>query len=224
MHLDQLPERIHSSLDQLRERTAEVVAPDEEGVLRRIGLLESRLEDIGQTITSQLDAVASEQEEHWRKLLSTRRRTTWPRRVFWLLVGAAAGAGAAYLTDPDRGRSRRARMSDQLAARARDVGGDLATQAKITADRVRGTAAEAVRGALPEDVPDDPKLLEQRIRSQVFGHRDDVAEVVLRIDGPGQVAVKGTVPSPVNERELLAAIAEVEGVVDVRSELSVRAG
>jgi hypothetical protein len=55
----------------------------------------------------------------------------------------------------------------------------------------------------------------------VFGHRGDVDRVVLRVDGPGAVALKGTVPTPVSESELVAAVAAVDGVIDVTSELAV---
>ncbi len=72
-----------------------------------------------------------------------------------------------------------------------------------------------------QDVPGDVKTLEAKVKSEVFGHRDDVDRVVLRADAPGVIAVKGTVPTPVAERELLAEIADVEGVTDVHSELTV---
>ncbi len=90
--------------------------------------------------------------------------------------------------------------------------------------RARRTELQQRLQSTMTDVADDPKTLEARIKSQVFGHRDDVSKVVLRVDGPGTVAVKGTVPTPVAERELLAEIAEVDGVTTVDSELTVAAG
>lgn len=148
-------------------------------------------------------------------------RTTWPRRLFWALAGMATGMGVAYLMDPDRGRARRTEIQQRLTSAGTDLADTAAKRADHAAGVARGAVAETAGRATPQDVPDDPKTLEARIRSEVFGHRDDVGKVVLRVDGPGQVAVKGTVPTPVVERELLAEIANVEGVKDVSNELAV---
>jgi osmotically-inducible protein OsmY len=92
----------------------------------------------------------------------------------------------------------------------------------MAVDRARGAAIETAKEAMPEDVPTDPKLLQDRIKSSVFGHRDDVSDVVIKVDAPGSVALKGTVPDARSEQELLASVSEVDGVLDVRSELSIR--
>jgi gas vesicle protein len=223
MELEQLPDKLTHELpgklthavEGLRDRAAGAVSADSGSLFRELHKVENRLgdriDDVEDSLSSKLSA-----------LVSAEARTSWPRRLFWLLIGAGIGAGAAYLADPDRGKSRRTQFSDQAAARAREVSEDLQNKAKMAADRAKGEAIEAAKDALPEDVPDDPKLLEQRIKSEVFGHRDDVQDVVLRVDAPGTVAVKGTVPNSESERDLIAKVAEVEGVIDVRSELSVR--
>lgn len=224
MRLEELPERLGHRMDELRDRTASAVATDGDSILHELRRLASRLDGVEQRLVERLERLRQDDTARLDQLLSARRRTTWPRRGFWLLLGLAAGVAAAFLADPDRGRARRAKLSDQVAARARDLGSDAATQAKIRTDRARGTLIERAKDRLPEDVPDNPKVLEQRIRSEVFGARDDVTDVVLRVDGPGQVALKGTVPSATSERELLAAVGDVDGVVDVSSELAVRGG
>lgn len=144
-----------------------------------------------------------------------------PSRLLWAALGFAAGMGVAYLADPDRGRSRRTELQQRLSSTSRDVADMAAKRADDTAGQAKGAAMDAARQAAPDDVPDDPKKLEARIKSEVFGRRDDVGQVVLRVDAPGTVAVKGTVPSPVSERELLAEISDVEGVIEVSSELQV---
>lgn len=205
MELEQLPKKLTGTVEGLRDRAAGAVSADGGGLFRELHKLESSL---AERIDDLEDSLSSS--------------TSWPRRLFWLLIGAGIGAGAAYLADPDRGQARRTELSDQATARAREVSEDLQKKAKVTADRARGEAIETAKEVLPEDVPDDPKLLEQRIKSEVFGHRDDVQDVVLRVDAPGTVAVKGTVPNSESESDLLAKVAEVDGVIDVRSELSVR--
>lgn len=216
MELEQFPERVTHAVEGLRERAAGAVSSDGGSVLRRIDVAENRLEE-------RIDAVEDTLGGQLAALIRTGSRTSWPRRLFWLLLGAGIGMGIGYLADPDRGRARRAQLSDQAAARARETASEAQKKAKLTVDRARGEVIEGVKEVLPERVPDDPKLLQDRIQSQVFGGRDDVQDVVLKIDAPGTVAVKGTVPSPDSERDLLAKVAEVEGVIDVRSELSVRA-
>jgi gas vesicle protein len=223
----QLSERLGSGVDELRDRTAEAMKADGESVFRELRSLNTRFEDLGDRIGrigDRLDDLEVEQARGFDELTSSSRRTSWPRRLFWMVLGLALGAGAAYLADPDRGRSRRDQLTDQLAARSRDLTEEATNQAKVVADRAKGNLIESAKDVLPEDVPDDPKVLEQRIKSHALGGRDDVADVVVRVDGPGAVSLKGTVPSADSERELLIEVAEVEGVTDVRSELSVRAG
>lgn len=227
MDLSHLSDRFGSTVDELRDRTAEAMKADGESVYRELSGLTDVVDDISERIDDlgdRLESIEVGQTAGFRKILSTKRGSTWPRRLFWVTLGLAAGAGAAYLADPDRGRARRDQLGDQLTAKGRELAEEATTQAKVAADRAKGSVIESAKDALPEDVPDDPKLLEQRVRSHALGGRDDTADVVVRVDGPGEVALKGTVPTSESERELLAAVAAVEGVTDVRSELSVRAG
>lgn len=183
-------------------------------------------------LTSQLTGRLDELEANLRDRLPVDRftapdpviRTTWPRRLLWAAVGFAAGTAAAYLADPERGRARRTELQQRLQSSTSHLADTATKRADHAAGQARGVAAEAGRAVTPQDVPDDPKTLEARVKSEVFGARDDVDKVVLRVDAPGTVAVKGTVPTPVAERELLAQIAEVEGVQQVDSELTVSAG
>lgn len=222
MDIDHLSDRILARIEDLRDRSAEAVKADGESVFRELSGLRDQLSDTEDRIGDRLDQLGAEQGERLGALIASLRRTTWPRRLWWFGIGLAAGATVSYLADPDRGRARRAQLSDQAAARARDVRDELAGRAEHGADLAQGAAVEAVTDALPEDVPDNPKLLEQRIRSHVFGARNDIQDVVLRIDAPGHVALKGTVPSSDAERSLVSEVAQVEGVLDVVSELSIR--
>ena len=215
-------ERVTSAMEGFRDRTADVVRADGGSIFREVSKLGDRVDDAQEAVTDRIDAAESTITDRLEELVSIRKRTTLPRKLFWVLVGAGVGVAATYLADPDRGQARRAQLSDQAVARARDVADQAGGTAKRTVDKAKGGAIEAAKELTPDDVPDDPKLLEQRVKSEVLGHRDDVDGVVLRIDGPGAVALKGTVDASSTEAELLAAVAEVDGVIDVRSELSVR--
>jgi gas vesicle protein len=225
MDLTELSHKLSKQLDELRDRTADAVGADGESVFRDLGKLSKQLDAVEGHLDDRIEDVADLIDSHWASLHARQRRTTWPRRLFWLTVGVAGGMVAAYLADPDRGRTRRAELSQQLTASARDVAEQASTQAKDAAQRVKGQVIEGAKEAAPDElqIPADAQTLRDRIQSEVFGHRDDVQDVVILVDGPGRVALKGTVPASDNERELLAAVASVSGVLDVRSELSVRA-
>jgi gas vesicle protein len=222
VHLEDMTSRIIEHIDGLRDRTAEAVKADGESTFRAVAKLGDRIDRTEDALLARIDDLDDRVTEQWHDVRATSRRTSWPRRLFWLALGAAAGTAVAYLADPDRGRARRAQLGDQVGARARDLTSEARDQAKMAVDRARGAAIETAKEAMPEDVPTDPKLLQDRIKSSVFGHRDDVSDVVIKVDAPGSVALKGTVPDARSEQELLASVSEVDGVLDVRSELSIR--
>ncbi|MFL6210764.1 MAG: hypothetical protein ACJ74W_18075 [Pyrinomonadaceae bacterium] len=63
-----------------------------------------------------------------------------------LLGGMAAGAALMYLFDPDRGRGRRARLSDQTASKLNRFGDAACAQTRHLRNRAQGLMHEA--GAL----------------------------------------------------------------------------
>jgi hypothetical protein len=232
LHLDDVQHRVThqagkvgavvgSALDGFRDRTADVVRADGGSVFRELHGLGQRIDDVEVAVGDRLDASTAGLEAKFDAVLAASKRTTWPRRLVWITVGMAVGAAVAYLADPDRGKQRRTQLGDQAVARGRDLVDEAGQQVKGAVDRAKGEMIETVKDALPEHAEPDAVVLRQRIASEVLGKRDDVSKVVLRVDGPGAVALKGTVPTNLTERELLAQVAEVDGVIDVRSELSV---
>jgi gas vesicle protein len=247
MDIEQVPAKITKSIahgvEELRDRTADVVGGDGNSVFRELGKVNRTVGKTEDRVLARIDDAEDTILDRLGVVLASDRRTTWPRRLFWLGIGAAAGWLGAYLGDPDRGQARRSQLSDQAAARTREVTEQAAaktrevteqaaTQAKDAVDKARGAAVEGAEGLVDQvegvtdqvsETPEsDPHLLEQRIKSEVFGHRDDTEQVVLRVDQPGTVTLKGTVPSSTAESELLAAVASIRGVTDVSSELTVR--
>jgi gas vesicle protein len=222
VQIQDLAERLTAQLDDFRDRTAEAVRADSDSVFREVTSLTKRIDAAQDSVVDRINRLDREHSARWDAFESATRRTTWPRRVWWVTVGIAAGMAIAYLADPDRGRSRRAQYKDQLTARVRNVANEAVGQVKTTADRAKGTVIETAKQAMTDEVPADPMVLTQRIKSDVLGHRDDVEDVVIRVDAPGEVALKGTVPTPTSERELIDSVRDVKGVIEVRSELSVR--
>jgi osmotically-inducible protein OsmY len=82
------------------------------------------------------------------------------------------GAIIQYLRDPQLGRTRRARLKDQAAARARrplrKAEDQYRKKSKLARDRATGLAHEATTSAA-ERVPEVDRALVDKVRSDVFG-------------------------------------------------------
>lgn len=252
---DQLVDRVTDRIDDLRDSTAGALSSDEAPSLRELGRVRRSLDDAEERLAARLDDLHDQQAALASEVHSSNKSTTFPRKMFWMLVGGAAAALGTWLADPDRGQARRQQLADQartqanrvseqakgtastvaedakaraasLADDAKATASDLADDAKDrashSADVAKGKAQGAINEAGSDDVPDDPVLLEQRVKSQVMGHRGDVDDVVLVIGDPGHVILKGVVPDEQSKAALVAAVADVNGVVDVQSELSTR--
>lgn len=155
--------------------------------------------------------------------MSHHETTATTGRLRWLLLGFAAGAVTAHLADPDRGDARRTEIRQRVTGALDDATDRAATAADRAGDRAQGIAAETRRAVTPQDVPENPDVLRQRIKSEAFGHHDDTDDVVVMIAAPGEVVLRGTVRSEASRDQLLDAVGDVEGVADLRSELTVAA-
>lgn len=125
-------------------------------------------------------------------------------------TGVAAGALIAYLFDPDRGRSRRARLSDQALARGRDLTETVKKRAEYQKGVAKGIIHEA-SGALHADKDYDDETLEQKVRSEALGYWDGEEPIEIDIRD-GMVTVSGSVRDTASRDRLLSLIREVEGV------------
>lgn len=146
-------------------------------------------------------------------------------RIGTLLLGGALGAAAAYLLDPDRGRTRRARLRDQLAARARDARDEAARTGRHASNvaqgvlhETAGSAATALAGAPAEDV--DDATLAARVRSEALGDPDVPEGVAMNVEG-GTVVLRGELDSRDEIDALVARVRAVKGVRAVEDMLRV---
>ena len=132
------------------------------------------------------------------------------------LLGAAAGAVASLLLDPDRGRGRRARLTDQGAAvvrRALRSGEHAVNRAQSTVQgRVAAIRAENTLSARPTD----DATLTDRVRSIVF--RDDgIPKGDLNVNVErGIVVLRGEIPSEEMRSRIVSEVEAVDGVWSVR--------
>lgn len=144
------------------------------------------------------------------------RRQPGPGRFLLVgMIGAGLGALAAYLFDPQRGRSRRARYADQAAALARDVGRNIGRGSRYVTSTVEGKA-EAIRHAGEEAMPNDASLA-MKVESELF--RDpEVPKGSININvEQGIVVLRGEVPGPDMKERLEKSARAVPGVWEVEN-------
>jgi uncharacterized membrane protein/gas vesicle protein len=133
------------------------------------------------------------------------------------LAGAAVGAVAMYLFDPDRGRRRRALLRDQVISAASHLDDTIETIAHDLAHRAQGLVAEARSAMAEEQVSDE--VLVNRVRAKmgrVVSHPGAVEVTAVQ----GRVILSGAVLEYEHE-DLLQAARAVEGVREVEDRLEV---
>jgi len=135
-------------------------------------------------------------------------------------MAMAVGAAIQYLWDPQEGRSRRARLTDQLSAKMRDRGAGVTApmrgKARVARDKVRGRAQQAAQST---GGPESDRELVDKVRSEVLGdeaYRDATVNV-MAVDGT--VTLRGELQRPELIRGLRDQVAKVTGVQRVESYL-----
>jgi hypothetical protein len=133
-------------------------------------------------------------------------------RTARVLVWTSAGAALAYLWDPELGKSRRARVKDQLAARARRTGRDVARKARYVGSTVEGKLERVARaGGTP---PADDRTLVDKVKSEVLGRTAFAGHQVLVEAADGVVTLRGELDRSLTN-ELEKAVRGVPGVREV---------
>ena len=137
-------------------------------------------------------------------------------RAFWMAVGAVI----AYLFDPVSGRSRRARLSDQAAARVRDLFDAAGKEARYQAGKVKGVVHEITT---TDEAPASDEDLLQKIRSEAVGPAPgSFSHVDIEVED-GTVRLTGTSTDAAAEEDLIGRIRRVAGVESVENELTAKA-
>lgn len=134
------------------------------------------------------------------------------------LIGVGAGAGAAFLYDPHRGKARRARVRDQGKKLARDAFAAAVDVQTDIANRLRGSVLERLHAAEEEYVSDEVIL--ERVRSKLGHVAHDPHKIQINVSD-GHVVVSGKArPHEVNK--LVHALRHVRGVVGVEERFGPR--
>jgi uncharacterized membrane protein/gas vesicle protein len=135
------------------------------------------------------------------------------------IAGAAVGALAMYLTDPDRGRRRRALARDKMQHLVNKTGDAIQVTTRDLGNRVQGIRAEASKRLLGQNRVSDDQLLTERVRAKL-GRAVSHPHAVKVEASQGLVTLSG--PILANEKEqLMEVVRAVPGVVDVIDNLEV---
>ncbi len=138
------------------------------------------------------------------------------RKGFFAVVVGAVGAAVGYFFDPDRGRGRRIRTKDQVAAKVRRGRRRAEAKANYAQGRLEGAEAEAQGFGTPEPV--DDVMLAQEVKAALsslpFPTQDVTVEAVS-----GAVTLRGQVASDDEINQVQAAVGDVPGVQEVTSHL-----
>ena len=127
------------------------------------------------------------------------------------LAAATAGAGLAYLLDPDRGRARRAKLRDKTRATMRREREALERRAHYERGRLEGVRHKVADRHHPHE-PETDQVLVDKVRSEVLGRRPDVAHQ-LSIDAcRGVVTIRGEVDETAAMTSLSDSITRLPGV------------
>ncbi|WP_157530728.1 SRPBCC family protein [Microtetraspora niveoalba] len=124
-------------------------------------------------------------------------------------AGVCAGAAIQYLCDPDRGRTRRARVRDKAAHATHKMYGGVAVLASDLPKRGRGALAGARHRVTGRSGVDD-RVLYERVRAQLGRYVSHPHAVEVHVDG-GVVTLAGDILSAEQQRAR-RAVRRVAGV------------
>lgn len=139
--------------------------------------------------------------------------------AMWL-TGAALGAAAMYLADPDRGRRRRAVAADKMRSLAGKAGDAFDVASRDMGNRIQGLRAQASRTLARRGAqsPDDETLV-ARVRKEI-GRAVSHPRAVKVDAQQGRVTLYGHVLEQ-EKRPLLDCVHTVSGLTELQDHLEV---
>lgn len=135
------------------------------------------------------------------------------------LAGAAIGAAAMYLSDPDRGRRRRALIRDKVRSTTLRSGDAIGVASRDLANRMQGMRARTVRLFAGRNKTTDDQHLSERVRSRV-GRAVSHPHAIKVHAQDGCITLNGPVFSH-EKQQLLESVRTVPGVRSIDDALQV---
>jgi hypothetical protein len=140
----------------------------------------------------------------------TRRSASGPK----MTAAALAGAGGAYLLDPERGKHRRHVLMDRALAAGRTLARRGGSQGKYMAGKAQGAIHQATSSP---SAPTDDQTLADRVRTEIFRRPDAPKDAVNLGVVSGVVYLRGEVDDPAQIERLVADARAVPGVRSVEN-------
>jgi hyperosmotically inducible periplasmic protein len=144
-------------------------------------------------------------------VVKPRRSPITPMLIVGLLT-AAAGAIAAYILDPQMGRTRRAVTRDRMAGEARRLGRWSARRGRWIASTASGIGQRVQHATDEAEVPVDEVALVNRVKSELF--RDpgiDKGAIAVNVERD-VLFLRGTAPTAEQIEEIGHRASRIEGV------------
>lgn len=133
-----------------------------------------------------------------------------------IVATAVGGAAAAYLFDPEMGRTRRAKLRDKMAKAVNRTSTTLDRTRRHRAAQIKGLKARAA-GAGEPTPPADDRALVDRIKSDVIGPGDYPRDTIMIDAVDGVVTLRGQVRRQEQISSLEDEIRRLQGVVNVEN-------
>jgi hypothetical protein len=137
------------------------------------------------------------------------------RALSWL----GLGAGLMYYLDPDRGRSRRARVRDRITRLLNDIDDTIGVTAQDLTNRTHGLIAAARSVLAPDHDHASDDVVVARVRSKL-GHAVSHPHAIVVTARGGHVVLAGPIQAGEVDR-LRSVVASVRGVASVEDWLQV---
>jgi len=131
-------------------------------------------------------------------------------------IGAIGGALVAFLTDPQRGKARRAQLLDQGAATVRNASREAERAIRSAASLAEGKFEALTEGG-SRVAPTDDVTLRDRAETELF--RDDsVPKGTININVErGILVLRGEVPDAKMRERLVSKAEGIDGIWSVRN-------
>jgi uncharacterized membrane protein len=152
-------------------------------------------------------------------MVMKQEKTTSQAWLKWI-GGAAVGAVTMYLSDPDRGKSRRALARDKMLSVANRAGDVLDVASRDAGNRIQGLRAEANRLLFRRSGTVDDPVLAERVRARI-GRAISHPHPIHVIAQQGRIALSGPILAH-EKAQLLSAVKAVPGVTEVEDHLEER--
>jgi len=194
-------------------------------VADRVGRAAKELSSGAGNAARELGASAEESISTQIRKQAKLARNRMPRRGgptrLSVLTGAIAGAAAVYFFDPERGRARRAMLSDWVGARVRRGWRTVNEISARTGSSAAAFPQRMVQLRSMRPRPADDLTLRDRVESEVF-RNSDLPKGRINFDvESGVVTIRGQVENAYQIANVEKAVLKVPGVAGVENLLHV---